>query len=1159
MTRQDADRNLLFGINALQNDFITRDALISGMAAWALEKHRSLGDILVEKDALDPGDRALLDQLIDRHVARHGGDSAASLAAMSSIGSVADDLRRKVADPDVLKSIANIHPGSQLDPYATRATIPPEQPSTGVRFRKVREHASGNLGVVYVARDEELNREVALKEIKERNADHSYSQAKFLLEAEVTGGLEHPGIVPVYGLGHHDDGRPFYAMRFIRGKSLLEAIRRFHADDSLKSDPGARLLALQKLVRRFTDVCNAVAYAHSRGVLHRDLKPDNVMVGKYGETLVVDWGLAKALGTSGEESRTVAGPDDPLPEALLQPSSAEGFEATQAGSLVGTPAYMSPEQAAGRLDLLGPASDIYGLGATLYHLIVGCPPISGTSLGDLLAKIQSGEFPRPRSLVSWLDPALEAICLKAMAMKPEARYATPRALADDLDRWIANEPVAAYPEPFTRRAQRWTRRHKTALATAASAAFVAALLLGGVARLRASERQRVDASALAAMGRAESLAIQARTARDPDRWEAAVAEAVRAGDRLESGGGSPPLRLEVADRLEALRAEQDRLRRALDDEDLDRRTVAALEEARLRGATLKDGDFDLKAVLEGYLNAFRRRGIDVATLPVEEAARRIKASLIADDLIATLDDWAHIRGANVPPARLEAISRAAETDPGRAAIREARARQDNAALRRLCDGAEARRKLGPHFRLAFDSLRSLDASGNLPLLEAILREHPGDFWLNFNLGVAYEYARPRRSQDAVRRLSAAVALRPDGLAALINLARSLQGLGQVAEAVATYAEAVRLRPDAWSHYDLGKALYEQGKFDLAVAEHRESIRLKPDHADAHYHLADALKRLDRPDEAIAEFREAIRLKPDYADAHNYIGVIYQDRGELDRALAEFLEAIRLKPDYGSPRHNMGLVLTTLKRPDEAIAAYRESVRIRPEFAGSHLDLGRLLARRGKFRESLESLERGHSLNLKHSGGNRSAEGWVLEARRLVELEAKLPAILKGEVAPKDVEERLALVDFCYKAGHQAAAARFADEAFAGRPDLADDLAKYYRYNAACSAALAASGPTRDDPAPDEAARSGLRAKALGWLRDDLATLSRPLEAGPGDGPARSKTVLEHLALWKDDPDLAGIRDEESLAKLPEAERVAFRSLWADVDALRKKAESVGPK
>ena len=164
------------------------------------------------------------------------------------------------------------------------------------RYRILRPHAEGGLGAVFVANDEELHREVALKEILERHAHNTENRLRFLLEAEVTGGLEHPGIVPVYGLGQYEDGRPYYAMRFIRGESLKSAITQFHLADNPDRDPGERALSLRRLLTHFVDVCEAIAYAHSRGVLHRDLKPANVMLGKYGETLVVDWGLAKPLG-----------------------------------------------------------------------------------------------------------------------------------------------------------------------------------------------------------------------------------------------------------------------------------------------------------------------------------------------------------------------------------------------------------------------------------------------------------------------------------------------------------------------------------------------------------------------------------------------------------------------------------------------------------------------------------------------------------------------------------------------------------------------------------------------------------------------------------------------------------------------------------------------
>ena len=201
--------------------------------------------------------------------------------------------------------------------------------------------------------------------------------------------------MPVYGLGTYGGGRPYYAMRFIKGDSLKEAIEHFHGDDTLKNDPGRRSLELRKLLRRFLDVCNAIDYAHSRGVIHRDLKPANIILGKHGETLVVDWGLAKAVGRA----------DPSVGEQTIAPSSS-GSSETLPGSALGTPAYMSPEQAGGDLDRLGPRSDVYSLGATLYCLLTGKPPFEGEDVGEILRKVQAGDFVRARgrSIRRWTRP-----------------------------------------------------------------------------------------------------------------------------------------------------------------------------------------------------------------------------------------------------------------------------------------------------------------------------------------------------------------------------------------------------------------------------------------------------------------------------------------------------------------------------------------------------------------------------------------------------------------------------------------------------------------------------------------------------------------------------------------------------------------------------------
>src|SRR5581483_531210 len=206
-----------------------------------------------------------------------------------------------------------------------------------------------------------------------------------------------------------------------------------------------------------------------RGVLHRDLKPGNIMLGEFGETLVVDWGLAKVLGRAGPRER----PEEASGEPALRLPAAGDVAATAPGSAVGTPAYMSPEQAEGRLDELGEATDVYSLGATLYHLLTGRSPVPGDDLAGVLEKVRRGDIPPADRARPGVPRALAAVCARAMALRPGERYPSALALAQDVEHWLADEPVSAHRDPLPARAGRWARKHRTPVATAAAALLVA--------------------------------------------------------------------------------------------------------------------------------------------------------------------------------------------------------------------------------------------------------------------------------------------------------------------------------------------------------------------------------------------------------------------------------------------------------------------------------------------------------------------------------------------------------------------------------------------------------------------------------------------------------------------------------------------------------------
>ena len=387
------DRNVLFGILALHLDLLDHARFATAWALWAARKDRSLAELLVERSWLSEAARGRSSAFLDQKVSQCQGDARTSLAEV-----VNEEARQALAvlnDPELHSWLKTRVPesGTGTDLVPPTLNLPAGNASTapgshGVdpsaptrdRFALLHLHASGGIGRVWRAHDDVLGRQVALKELRPDRSGHASTAARFLAEARITGQLEHPGIVPVYELSGRPGDPPFYTMRFIKGLTLSEVVQAYHQK---RTAGQAKPLDLRTLLDAFVTVCNTLAYAHARGVIHRDLKGANVVVGSYGEVVVLDWGLAKVIGHS----------DDP-DTAAVTPLSGHHVDETMQGQVFGTPAYMPPEQAAGRQDLIDARSDVYGLGAILYEILTGRPPYHGASASEVLTKVLE-EPPEP--------------------------------------------------------------------------------------------------------------------------------------------------------------------------------------------------------------------------------------------------------------------------------------------------------------------------------------------------------------------------------------------------------------------------------------------------------------------------------------------------------------------------------------------------------------------------------------------------------------------------------------------------------------------------------------------------------------------------------------------------------------------------------------------
>ncbi len=454
------EHQLILGVLALQCGLIVRTQFLEAFEEWNANRTRSFQSILVSHNFIHSEACELLNRLadqqlegndiVDQSLSQINGEGKTHIfSGTSQSGTQADDTHFKLYE-----------------------NSPPRQ-----RFEIIRPLDRGGLGIVSVALDTELNREVAFKEIRDDRVEDATHRQKFWLEAQLTGGLEHPGIIPIYGLGKSASGKPYYAMRLIKGSNLHVHVRAFHERvQQGKTEFDGQ--SLRRILRRFLDVCEAISYAHSRGVLHRDLKPANIMLGPYGETLVVDWGLAKAMGISSapdsqldQDASVMAEPETPIRR------SGSNAEATRHGSIVGTPSYAPPEQLSGQLDLIEVRSDVYGLGAILYEILTGQSPASG-SLLDVIRTITTGKVTPARTVNSQVPKSLDAVCRKAMALAPDDRYESASELRADVERWLDDAPVKAYTEPMSIRFRRWLRKHP---ATVSTLSAITIMLLVGTA------------------------------------------------------------------------------------------------------------------------------------------------------------------------------------------------------------------------------------------------------------------------------------------------------------------------------------------------------------------------------------------------------------------------------------------------------------------------------------------------------------------------------------------------------------------------------------------------------------------------------------------------------------------------------------------------------
>jgi serine/threonine-protein kinase len=841
---------------------------------------------------------------------------------------------------------ASTEPGPALNGAPTAA------PRAAHGWEMLEEIGRGGIGVVHRRRNAGLRREEAVKVLREEHRGNADLERRIVEEAQIGGQLQHPGVVPVYELGEFPDRRPYFTMKLVRGQTLADLLGRRKA-------PGDDL---PRLVAIFEQVCQTLAYAHAHRVLHRDLKPANVMVGAFGEVQVMDWGLAKVLdGGGGEDAGPTAAEKPTVIETVRR--DAPGAESRQ-GSVMGTFAYMPPEQARGEVGRLDERCDVFGLGAILCKILTGEPPYTGTD-EEVSRKAKAGDLRDAFARLAGCGAAADLVGLarSCLSAEPEGRPRDAGAVATAVTAYLAGvqerlrvtelERAAAQAreaeakataaaerraraeaqareEEAKAKAKAERRARRVTVGLAASVLVTAALLGGGGGWLwwrQAETTVAVEADLGAATAAAE---------RGDDR---AAREALERAEGRMAAGGFDELRRRVA----WLRGELD--------------FAARLEEIRLERSDIRKAEIEIdwKAADAAYAKAFSNHGFDPERLKAPEAGDRIGTSPVRARLAAALDDWAMVKlsaGAEGLTWVLEAVRRA-DRDERWALLRDEAVLGNASRLKELAARSEVA-DWSPAYAgmLAAALKRAGEPEAAVAILREVQRRHPGDFWVNEELALHLYYSRPSQPGEAVGFARAATAVRPGTARAHLNLGCNLDELGRREEAEKEYREALRLNPASpTAHYNLGLLLAHQGKPAEAEREYREALRLMPDLPDAHCNLGLLLADQGKPAEAEREYREAIRLKPDHPEPHLNLGTLLYRQGNREEAEKEFREALRLNPHDAEAHNNLGNRLDEQGRAAEAEQEYREALRIKPDDSRARYNLGSLLHQKGKAAEA----------------------------------------------------------------------------------------------------------------------------------------------------------------------------------------------------------------